>query len=132
MFQKNILPSSSRSNSEPSNLGTLHILQNTRWRQYISYNFQLTSTRLHGITSQKIALFSHCHQNFKSNIQMKGVQNKIYLRKHLLHTWVTPLQRQTMKVFISVYNFLSKFQCGLPWWHDKYSDIHPHSTLVEA
>jgi hypothetical protein len=35
--------------------------------------------------------------------------------------------------FFWVYNFLSKFHCGLPWWHYKYSDdIRPRSTLLEA
>jgi hypothetical protein len=34
----------------------------------------------------------------------------------------TPLQRETIKVSFSVYNFLNKFQRGLPWWHDKYPD----------
>jgi hypothetical protein len=32
--------------------------------------------------------------------------------------------------FLWAYNFLSKFKCGLRWWHDKYpDDIRPHSTL---
>jgi hypothetical protein len=34
--------------------------------------------------------------------------------------------------FILVYNFLDKFQCVFPWWHDKYPDIRPRSTLLEA
>jgi hypothetical protein len=35
--------------------------------------------------------------------------------------------------FYLVYNFLNKFQCGLPWWHDKYpADIRPRYTLLEA
>jgi hypothetical protein len=31
------------------------------------------------------------------------------------------------------YNFLNKFQYGLPWWHDKYpDDIRPRSTFLEV
>jgi hypothetical protein len=33
----------------------------------------------------------------------------------------------------SEYIVLYKFQCGLPWWHDKYpDDIRPHATSLET
>jgi hypothetical protein len=59
--------------------------------------------------------------------------NYISEKIHYIHLWVTPLQRETIKVYFWVYTFFSKFQCGLPWWYDKYPDnIRPCSTLLEG
>jgi hypothetical protein len=66
---------------------------------------------------------------------MRGIQNKnIYISESIYytHVWITPLQRETMKVFFLSIQFY-QFQCGLLWCHDKYPDgIRSRSTLLEA
>jgi hypothetical protein len=58
----------------------------------------------------------------------------LYLRKHLLYTFMgLHHYKGKLSSFFWVYNILSKFQCLLPWWHDKYpDDIRSRSTLFEA
>jgi hypothetical protein len=59
----------------------------------------------------------------------------LYLRKNLLYTFMgyTITKGNYESFLFWVYNFLNKFQYGLPWCHDKYpDDIRPRSTLFEA
>jgi hypothetical protein len=69
---------------------------------------------------------------YMQDVQVKGIQNKIS-ESIYTHLWVTPLQRETIKIYVWVYNFLAKFQCELPWWHNKHpDDIRPCYVLLEA
>jgi hypothetical protein len=58
----------------------------------------------------------------------------LHLRKHLLYTFMDyTITAGNYQSFFWVYNFLNKFQCGLPWWHGKYPDnIRPCFMLLEA
>jgi hypothetical protein len=66
-----------------------------------------------------------------SGWKVSKIKNCITESIYYTHLWVTPLQREAIRVFVWVYNFLNKFQCGLPWRHDRYPDniwlhVTPH------
>jgi hypothetical protein len=67
---------------------------------------------------------------------MKGIQNKIIItqKEFTIHIYgLHHYEGKLSKFFFCVYNFLNKFQCGFPWWHDKYpDDSRPRSTVLEA
>jgi hypothetical protein len=67
---------------------------------------------------------------------MKGIQNKIIITQKAFNMHINGLHHYIEKVsknFFCVCNFLNKFKCGPPWWHDKYpDDIRPRSTLLVA
>jgi hypothetical protein len=66
---------------------------------------------------------------------MKGIQNKIIIaqKAFIIHVYGSHYYKgEAIKDFWA-YNFLNKFQRGLPWWQNKYSDyIRPHSMLLKA
>jgi hypothetical protein len=86
--------------------GTLHNHCCENLRSYIAYNVSIFGCFIQGV-------------------QMKGIQNKIIIsQKAFIYTFMgyTTTKGNYQSFFLNIYNFLSKFQCGLPWWHDKYPD----------
>jgi hypothetical protein len=66
------------------------------------------------------------------DVRMKDIQNKIIISQETFMGYTITKGNYHSSSFW-VYNFLNIFQCGLPWWHDKYPhDIWPRSTLLEA
>jgi hypothetical protein len=90
------------------------------------------STRLHGDSN----LNSHCPDKFKPTGRPdERHKNKTIIsqKAFILHIYGLHHYKGKLSKFFWVYNFLNKFQCGLPWWYDKYpDDIQPRSTLLEA
>jgi hypothetical protein len=59
------------------------------------------------------------------SVRMKGIQNKIIISQEefIIHINGLHHYKGKLTIFLCVYNFLNKFQRGLPWWHDKYPGL---------
>jgi hypothetical protein len=57
---------------------------------------------------------------------MKGIQNKIIVsqKAFIIHIYGLHHNKGKLSNIFWLYNFLNRFQCGLPWLHDKYPDGH--------
>jgi hypothetical protein len=111
---------------------------------YITENQGIPSHKLYPVTqSVPLHVFvtnwpppdqSHTQIHIQ-NVWMKGIQNKIIVSQIAFIIYIYGLHHYKGKLsefFFWVYYFLNKFQCGLPWWHNKYPDnIRPSSILLE-
>jgi hypothetical protein len=66
---------------------------------------------------------------------MKYIRNEIFIsqKAYITHIYELHNYKGKLSSFFWVYNFLTKFQCGFPRWHDIYLDnVLQRSTLLEA